>query len=284
MAITNTSTSARTGLRIHGSPALRTPITAAPEGGPLERADAAEEDGEKALYQKAYAEVGEHRENRHHQPAGEAGEAGADGEGERVDAVGRDAGGARERGVLEGGPDREADAGARQKDPESDQHDRRDEDDHAAPAGELERAQAERADEGIGHRVVEATDEPPHALADDEADGIGTEHGDNRLSVEEPDHATLEREADERHHERRGHHAGPHGITVAVREVDGIRTQQQELSVGEIEDPHHARDHAEAGDHQHHDGAEAREVEADADDVLHGCSLDFRTGSQSPGP
>src|SRR5688572_14086044 len=138
------------------------------QGGPLERADAAEEDSEEALDQKAYAEIGKHGENRHHQPPGEAGEAGADGEGERVDAVGRDAGGARERGVLEGGPDREADASARQKDPESDQHDRRNEDNHAAPAGELERAQAKRADEGIGHRMVEATDEPPHALADDE--------------------------------------------------------------------------------------------------------------------
>ncbi len=270
MAMTNTSTSARTGLSTHGRPGAQHADHRGAEGGPLERADAAEEDGEEALDQEAYAEIGEHREDRHHQPARESGEPGADREGERVDPVGRDAGGARERRILEGGPDREAEAGARQKEPEGDEHDRGDEDDHAAPARELDRAQAERADEGIGHRMVQAADEPAHALADDEADGVGAEHGDDRLRVEEPDDAALEGEPDERDRERRDHHARPDRIAVAVGEVDGVGAQQEELSVGEIEDAHHARDHAEAGDHQHHDGAEAREVEADADDVLHG--------------
>ena len=71
----------------------------------------------------------------------------------------------------------------------------------------------------------------------------------------------------------------------AVKQVHGIGAEQDELAMSEIENAHHAGDHTEAEHHQHEDGAEKREhVEDDADDVLHGYSLDFRTGSQSPGP
>ena len=87
MAITKTSTSARTGLDTHGSPAPGTPITAAPSAGPLERADAAEQDSEEALDQEAHAEIGEQREERHDSAAGEPGERGAEREGQRIEPV-----------------------------------------------------------------------------------------------------------------------------------------------------------------------------------------------------
>src|SRR4030095_3178435 len=229
MAMTNTSTSARTGLSSHGSPALSTPITAAPRAGPSNVPMPPRRTARKPWIRKRTPRSA------------------------NIEKIGTISPPARTAST-------------------------------AAPAEERDQAQAERPDEGIGHRVVETADEPAHALTDDEADGVRAEHGDDRLGVEEPDNAALEREADEGHHERRGHHASPYRIAVAVCEVDRVGAEEQELPVGEIENPHHARDHAETGDHQHHDGAEAHEVEADADDARHGKSLDSCPGSRPLGP
>ena len=57
-----------------------------------------------------------------------------------------------------------------------------------------------------------------------------------------------------------------------MHQVHRVGAEQDELAVGEVEDAHHARDHAETRDHQHDDGAEADDVERDAGDVFHDAS------------
>ncbi len=109
-----------------------------------------------------------------------------------------------------------------------------------------------------------------HDLPDDQTDGVGTQHGDDRRSIEAADDQTFQHHADQRQHQGRRQDAGPAGQAAAFEKVDGVGAQQHELAVGEIEDAHHAGDDPEAQHDQHHHRNEGEQVERELYFDAHG--------------
>jgi hypothetical protein len=68
---------------------------------------------------------------------------------------------------------------------------------------------------------------------------------------------------------------------MVVKKIDGIGPEQNELAVGEIENPHHAGNYAETQYDKHHHRRESKDVEDKLDIDFH-HTLRFCVSSADP--
>jgi hypothetical protein len=133
----------------------------------------------------------------------------------------------------------------------------------------MQSADADGAADRLGHRDVEPADQPAHGLADDQAKRIGAEHGDDGRGVEPPHHATLDHEPKRADRKRRRHHADGDRQARAVDEIGDVGAEQDEFTLREIEDAHHAGDDAKSQHDEDDDRAEAQNLEQCNEQRIH---------------
>ena len=130
-------------------------------------------------------------------------------------------------------------------------------------------ADIDRAADRLGHGEIEAADQAAHGFADDQAERIGAEHGDDRRGVEAADDQRFQHEAERADDEGRGDHAGPDRQALGVGEIGDVGPEQDELALREIEDAHHAGDDPEPQHDQDDDRAKAQDLERRDERVSH---------------
>ena len=89
------------------------------------------------------------------------------------------------------------------------------------------------------------------------------------------------RSPDQRHGYRRREHAAPFRETPFPEKEDGVRAQEDELAVPEVEDAHQAGDDGEPRHHQDHDRRERQDVEDQLDCSFHRQPLPASGSSSS---
>src|SRR5882672_4406121 len=142
----------------------------------------------------------------------------------------------------------------------------------------------ERSGDRLGNRPIETADQGSHDLSDDESKRVSAEHGDDWRSIETPHDQTFEHEAECAHDKRRRHHSEPYRQARGMHDVSDVGAKQDELTLGEVEDAHHAGDDAEPEDDQHHDRTETQYLEKCDDQISHGLPPASHYRSLHPGP
>ena len=125
---------------------------------------------------------------------------------------------------------------------------------------------------GSGDRLVVPAQQSAHNLANDQPDRIGAEHGDDRHGVKPFDDRAFEQKPDQTHDDRCCQDPGPSAKPVLAAEIDCVGAEQDQFAMREIEDAHHARDHAEPKHDQHHDGGESEDIERKFNREIHSLS------------